>query len=418
MSTSSERDRASVRKTSRTQNSSVNGTVTLALAALEEARIAMRSLRKQRETKSDTIEISILPSFADFGEALRNAQDALESSRTISMESDSVATIIESCKVATEQFISLSKISDFSFEVIHVQVSKIQSSARRINSATHELLKSTLVMSESERARILTIIDRAEYQSAELNHSARTATEKLHDFQSMLNAETARLEHLRTSAEELRKEQSVHFRAELSSLTEERARVLAEAREELNTAVGVAREEERKSAELHVQKIEKLLDQSKLAASKVANDTIASYYTNSANKEVRSARLWSATAIVTGVIISVLVVTVVIISIFKPVENTFAAVLRILAPLIGSPIFVYATLEARQHRKRSWDLDDAAITHSTIGAMISPLPQEMQHSVLLQTATRMYVNGKQSSELPADARAAAATAESQEQPSA
>jgi hypothetical protein len=182
------------------------------------------------------------------------------------------------------------------------------------------------------------------------------------------------------------------LRTEIEAFQKESRLAIAQAQDKAVEQSGNVRDTEKDKAQEHLNQLEKLVDGAKLAASMVANDKISKYYSESANIERRSAKRWTGIALGSGLMVVGLVVTIIIISIFKPAEGAFASTLRILAPLIGGPLFLYAAYEARQHRSRAWALVDSAITHSTIGSMIAPLPKAMQNNLLLEAARKMYVN--------------------------
>jgi hypothetical protein len=365
--------------------------ITSTLDLIEKTRIYSANIAGQ--SSAENSELSIETYLQDLSAALVKAEDSVRAARLTKVESAIIRRMRRFCGIAIEQLQILRDLEKLSFDETIDHLSKLHNSAHRIEMASYDLLKNALEVSESDRRKFDEISHNAQAAQLRLDRELRIVRGALDSQKAEVAESDVRIADLERNTKNFVTIQTEAMRAELASIAVERNKSLAQARDEITTALAQAREGDRSTAEEHVRQIEQILDKAKLAASKVANATISSYYSNSAKKERTSARIWAVTAVVLGILISALVVTVVILSIFRPVETTFASVLRILAPLIGSPLFIYATLEARQHRKRAWTLDDAAITHSTIGAMIAPLPQQMQHGILYRTASRLYVQG-------------------------
>lgn len=360
----------------------------------------LRSSRRPGAKRSDEFPISI--ALQPLHDRLERAREALQSARLSDIDMEIVQQIDHLGELSLSEIQIFAELGEITYQNASEPASRVSGYATQIESLSWDLLKWSLRYSEEQRRRLGEITERAGMQVGILQRESASTEKSLAEFQHRINEETVKVDALGHSLEAARVEQAEIFRAEIAAVSDERARAVSGARNEIERAVSAARELERSSANSHLKQIEGILDKSKVAASKVANETISSYYSGAAKKEIVSARIWALTAFVVGLIISGLVVTVVILSIFRPVENEFAAVLRIMAPLIGSPLFIYATLEAREHRKRAWQLEDSSITHSTIGAMIAPLPDTMQHGILVKAAAKMYVQDGIVSAIPSD----------------
>lgn len=356
--------------------------------------VALRKLvRDARERGDADDEFPVYLLLSSTQQRMPRVIESLSSLRNVDPESALVRQIKSTVENIMELISRISGNESFSYKRVGETVSTISSGIDNLESLSFELMKESLDVSERRYGQLSDLVERAEVQIRQMRRTSSGIETKLEEFDQRLAAELAQARAMESSLEASRSEQSDAFRSALSQLNDEKAKTLAQARLELGTAVTSARADEAKIAEKHLSQIEGLLDKSKVGSSKVANESIASYYSNSANSERVSARVWAGIAFILGLAIAGLVVALVFRSISQPVDSQFIAILRIIAPLIGTPLFIYATLEARQHRKRSWDLEDCAITHSTIGAMIAPLPDDMQYDVIARTANRLYISG-------------------------
>ncbi|WP_208630110.1 hypothetical protein [Amycolatopsis kentuckyensis] len=329
--------------------------------------------------------------------SLERAEQSLRSIRLSGVNSAAVKTIQRFSDLASQQAQTISSMEVITWESVSPPLSKLNEYSSKIENVAFALLRDALGVSEDTRRDLSELALHARHSSARLEESISRTNADIKDLHDRVTRETLHISSLGDSLQDMRNSQMEALNAFLSEFQREKTVALAKSQEQVAEAIEAIRSGEESKSKDHLLQLEKLVDSAKLAASMVANDKISKYYSESAEAETKSARKWTWIALITGFLISGLIATIIIISIYNPTESTFASIIRVLAPLIGGPMFIYATLESRNHRRRAWKLTDSAITHSTIGAMIAPLPEAMQHSLLLQAAQKMYVADKSGS---------------------
>lgn len=362
-----------------------------AVANLNEVRdLVVAAERELRRRVPAEHEIELRNTIASLSRVVEYVENMLQSVNMADVAAESITTILdESTQIASslDTVLRGENENDISSMLYSIRTMSLQ-----LEGAASSLIEERQRVTEVEASRLRTLADNAAYSTRRMEATLEEANQQLHMLLARISNEAARVESIETELNSLRDRQMVALRGELSAFQDERTKALALAQENLTEAAGVARDKEIADAKNHLDQLGSLLDNAKLMASAVANEKIADHYERSAKAELKSSRRWSWLAIVVGSVISLAVVGIVVLSIYKPVEGTFAAVLRVFAPLIGGSIFIYATLESRNHRRRAWTLTDYAIAHNTIGSVIAPLPKEMQHELLHQAARKMYVS--------------------------